>query len=168
MNFKTLAAAAIIAALPMAASASVVLLDDGTTLIGSGETVEGLFLATADGGAGDFQHNFELETDGAGSALVTVNLGLIDAFEGLVAQWLNTDTNAVLSSVAITGVETTLSTTFVDPDSLNQTLQILWTGSLKGTGFDGTITVSTVPVPAGLLLMGTALAGLGMTRRKKA
>lgn len=35
-------------------------------------------------------------------------------------------------------------------------------------GFVDDITVSSVPVPAGLLLMGTALAGLGMVRRKKA
>lgn len=33
--------------------------------------------------------------------------------------------------------------------------------------FEATITLSAVPVPAGLLLMGTALAGLGLVRRKK-
>lgn len=41
-------------------------------------------------------------------------------------------------------------------------------GLLTNDGFSlDDIAVSTVPVPAGLLLMGTALAGLGMVRRRK-
>jgi hypothetical protein len=170
MNFKSLiAAATIAAAAPMTASAVTVFADDGTTSVGVGESVEGQFLALGQGGAGDYRHTFELADEGNGEALVTIDVDVVlPSFVGLVAQWLDAaDNSNVLSSIVITDNVTTLSTTFGGSNSLNQVLQLLWTDSTKGTGFDGRITVSTVPVPAGLLLMGTALAGLGLTRRRK-
>ena len=169
MNYKALIAAAAIAAAPMAASASVVIFDDEATALGAGETFEASFAFIADGMGGDFRHTFNLSEEGTGEALVTINAITLGQFEGLVAQWLNAADDSVIATVDLDSITTTtLSTTFEDPNSLSQVLQILWTDSVKGAGFDGSVTVSTVPVPAGLLLMGTALAGLGMTRRKKA
>ena len=57
------------------------------------------------------------------------------------------------------------------------TLTVTWEGvteSSIGTGvlqadfeFDSLVITSPVPVPAGVLLMGTALAGFGVMRRRK-
>jgi hypothetical protein len=174
MNIKTLLVATAVAALPMMASAAVVpvISDDPMgatpTVIGSGENFAATFFVfSPDGGAGDFEHTFQLETDGSGSANVTIDLLNAGQFTDLVAQWLNADTLVEIAAATLTtGIQTTLATTFVDPNSLNQVLKISWTDSVKGVGFDGSVQISTVPVPAGLLLMGTALAGLGLTRRK--
>lgn len=169
MNYKALiAAAAAAAVLPMTASATTVFADGGTTSVGAGDSVSGFFLALGDGGAGTYEHTFQLDDEGDGSARVTIDASLIASFAGLVAEWLESDGTTVVNSAVITDEITTLTTTFEDPGTLTQILRLSWDESIKGTGFDGTITVSTVPVPAGLLLMGTALAGLGMTRRKKA
>jgi len=59
---------------------------------------------------------------------------------------------------------TTLDTTFVAPN-LTQYIQFAWDGSSAGAGFD--FSVSAVPVPAGALLLGTALVGLGFARSRK-
>lgn len=42
---------------------------------------------------------------------------------------------------------------------------VRWTGAAPLTDFD--VRIQAVPVPAGVLLMGTALAGFGVMRRKK-
>jgi hypothetical protein len=174
MNIKTLTAAAVFAALPMMASAATVpvISDDPTganpTMISAGENFAAtFFIFSGDGGAGDFDHTFQLSDDGTGNANVTIDALNAGQFTDLVAKWLNADTNVVIASAALnSGVQTTLATTFADPDSLNQVLQISWTDSVKAVGFDGSVQISTVPVPAGLLLLGTALAGLGLARRK--
>lgn len=58
-----------------------------------------------------------------------------------------------------------------DNGPLNATVDFAAATPTQGksdTTFQATVTLSAVPLPAGLLLMGTALAGFGMVRRKKA
>jgi hypothetical protein len=73
----------------------------------------------------------------------------------------------VISWAPIVPVETDLSTIFVDPDLLNQTLSVSWTDSLAGAGFDIDVVVSSVPLPAGALLLLTAVGGLGAVRGRR-
>jgi hypothetical protein len=165
MNFTTLVAAATLATMPLMASAvTTTILDDQATIIDA-TNVDELFLFDAHTENGDFNHTFTLPNDGSGIATVSVTPNILNLFETFVASWLGADTP---TSVDLTTGATSLATTFADQTSLSQTLNLTWTLK-KGVDnfiFDGDVTISTVPVPAGLLLMGTALAGLGLTRRK--
>ena len=166
MNYTTLIAAAALATLPvMAQAAFVPITDDGASTISGAN--DDIFTFNVIPGDGDFNHEFTLTNDGNGTAEVSLTTGIAAGFVGLVAQWLAADGSVLSSAGPDANGDIILSTAFVGPASLIQTLNISWTSVAKGVpDFDGQVTVSTVPVPAGLLLMGTALAGLGLTRRK--
>ena len=104
-----------------------------------------------------------------GNAQATIANLVAGTFSGLTMEWVNSDTAGVISSSTITPIITNLGTTFIDPDSLNQTLRISWTDSLNGAGFGAEAVFSPVPIPAAVWLFGSGLLGLvGMARRKKA
>lgn len=121
-----------------------------------------------------FQHTFDMKLAGTGASTVTISLNALSLVQGLTMSWIDALTNTVLSSTPVTGSDVSLTTKFEDPDTLIQTMKVSWTGVKPNpvTGkppaaFDGDVALTTVPLPAGLLLMGTALAGLGIVRRRK-
>lgn len=56
-------------------------------------------------------------------------------------------------------------TAFSGPNDLSQWLVMAWAGSLAGATFD--VEISAVPLPAGLLLIITAFAGLAIVGRRR-
>ena len=158
MNIKSVMAAAVVATLPMAASAALVTIaDGGTTLVTMGDVYQFDVVTNA----GDFQHTFTVASDSAGVASVSLNDIIAPFFDGVTVEW---SVGGVV--VADGGEDELVSTTFADPGSLTQLLTISWVEAPADSTFDGAVSISSVPVPAGLLLMGTALAGFGVLRRK--
>ena len=156
MNYKSLIAATAVASLPMMASATTVEAIDhnGTTNVPFDTIYEfDVQIAT-----GRFSHTFIVDSDAEGVGQVSLTDLIANVFTGLTVSWSNGATG---------GANELVTTDFVDPGSLTQTLDITWDSTLSSKDFDGAVQISAVPVPAGLLLMGTALAGLGVMRRKK-
>ena len=158
MKLSTTIAAAAIATMPVVASAALVtILDGGTTLVTMGDVYQFDVVTNA----GDFQHTFTVASDSAGIASVSLNDIIAPFFDGVSVEW---SVGGVV--VANGGEDDLVSTTFTDPGSLTQLLTISWAEAPADSTFDGAVSISSVPVPAGLLLMGTALAGFGVLRRK--
>lgn len=120
---------------------------------------------SAAGGAGTYAVDFTSTVDpldAIANASVTV---LVEGlFDNLNVEWVNTGTNAVLASEVVTAPSVSIQTTFGTPN-LDQTLVFSWTSSQVGAGFD--FDVSAVPLPAGGLLLLTALGGMAVLRRRR-
>ena len=131
-------------------------------------TSDNLFVGVAkdtDGGAGSYSVNFISPLDpvqGKANASVTPRIGGL--FQNLTMSWVDSATNTILATTAVTAGVSNLTTTFTAP-RLSQNLVFSWTGSTANVGFD--FDVSAVPVPAAGLLLLTALGGLGFARRRK-
>ena len=176
--FKTLKtmAIALAAALLMTGTASAV-----TTVTAGGGPYDiksdNLFIgtATSPGGPGSYAVDFFSPVDplgGTANASVTVNV--FGLFRGLTMSWVDTANHSnVFATIDILGdgFQTTLKTLFSSAStSLNQTLLFSWSyaqppknGGTIGFDFD----VAAVPLPAGGILLLTALGGLGLMRRRK-
>ena len=151
------------------AQAVTVMVDGDSIAIGSGFDTEFIGNVVAGGGAGSWAVDFLSNEAAFGNAQATITNLVAGTFSGLTMEWVNSDTAGVISSSTITPIITNLGTTFIDPDSLNQTLRISWTDSLNGAGFGAEVVFSPVPIPAAVWLFGSGLLGLvGMARRKKA
>ncbi|MBU3261826.1 VPLPA-CTERM sorting domain-containing protein [Roseovarius sp. PS-C2] len=131
-------------------------------------TSDNLFLgaATSNGGAGSYSVNFFSPIDPVlGKANASVTLKVLGTFSGLTMSWVDAATNTVLQSTAVLAdVTTNLNTMFTAPN-LNQNLVFNWTDSAQGVTFD--FDVAAVPLPAGGVLLLTALGGLGLARRRR-
>lgn len=160
--------AAVIA--PLGVSAAVVTEGGGPYDVSSEALFTGVAVSDA-GGAGSYILDFftpgvtiDAEADAAVTQ-ATVN----QSFTGLSMSWV--DGLALNTIVSASGVDT-LSTVF-DMTFPTQQLRFDWTDSVAGQGFRFDVTttggVSTIPVPASLLLLLSGIGGLGLfgARRKR-
>lgn len=178
MKIQTLALAAVIAAAPFAANAVTGI--SASDFTGNPDQVAGaydagvncgddLFLGAfeAQGGAGSATVIFEAcETPVDGNAIATVNIAAAGTFANLTMSW-GDETATITDGVGglISGTEVSLFTEFTAANPTRE-LEFTWTDSVNKVGFDFAVDITPVPVPAGFLLLGTALAGFGLIRRK--
>lgn len=164
MKLKSMALAAALAVAPFAANAITFGVSDGDAYdITSDSSFNGI--VTAGGGAGTFTVEFSSPVDPlAADVEMTINSLHLSGFTGLTVAWLDAGMNALVGPEAAAIGSNVLSTVFTAPN-LTQYVQFAWDGSQAQAGFD--FSVSAVPVPAGALLLGTALVGLGFARSRK-
>lgn len=171
MKLNAFITAAVLAAMPLMAGAATI-----STNIADAPTLNDVFGANnpyhfsgefANEAAGSISYVFENTT--ASSIVLSVAEGTVQqtaagsfGAPGVVLSWAAGESDTVDSGVNgfIGPVSTFIAAGATD------TLTVTW-GAVSGiTDIDFTV-VSTVPVPAGVLLMGTALAGFGVMRRRK-
>ncbi len=178
MNFKTLVAAAAIAISPLVANAATFVEDGGTYSISPGDEFFGDVKKSEIKKIDFWSVKFESTADPLDAgASATIGDVVFKQFKDLTMWWISandwdgTEENLAaaaanaLDSIAITPLQTSLATTFESPLNLDQYLVVTWSDAKKNAAFD--IEVTAVPLPAGILLMGTALAGFGVMRRRK-
>lgn len=168
MNIKSLAVAAVLGALPVAASAITLnpannIADGGTyDLSGGPFNWDADFSDGDSGGSVSFTFNNDLsnvaETEAAGTVLQFIG----DFAGGVSASWSGGDSDSVASGTSgMFYVATNIA--FGGSDSL----MISWGDVTGNADIDFAVKTSVIPVPAGVILLGTALAGLGFARRSK-
>lgn len=173
MKLKTLAAAAIIAAAPFAANAYSInsisnIANGGTYDIASGPYY---WDASFDGGDGSGSVSFTFTNTTGSDAHVQIADGTVGQSNvgqfagGVTASWAQGGSANIAGSNTSVGGGFSISTFIAD--NTTDVLTINWAGA---TGFKSDIdfTIAAVPLPAGVLLLGTALVGAGAfaSRRK--
>lgn len=174
MNMKAiLTAGALAVSMPFAASAAQLIVDGGEYSISEGSEFFGnVGGASNGGGAGSWSVLFDATTDPlTAGASATIGNIVLSQFTDLTMEWIAESDGFVLASAAVTTDDFSLTTVFTEVgvlagDDNPQFLVLSWSDSSEGAGFD--VEVAAVPLPAGVLLMGTALAGFGVMRRRKA
>ena len=136
-------------------------------------TSDTLFTGAVDSGAGGAgSYIVEFTWPGGPSVLgiadaAVTNATVQDSFTGLMMSWID---GASLNSITSTTGVDSLSTLFSEANPIQQ-LRFDWTDSVSNQSFrfDVTTSVETgvIPLPASFLLLGTALAGFGVLRRRK-
>lgn len=117
------------------------------------------------GGAGTYSVAFTSSVDPLDAiANASVTVLVAGLFDDLIVEWRDTVTTAVLASEVVVAPTVAIQTTFGTPN-LDQTLVFSWSASDVGAGFD--FDVSAVPLPAGGLLLLTALGGMAVVRRRR-
>lgn len=169
-SVKALAAAALFA-LPMSAGAVTVsgdVADGGMTNISIGDVFQMEIDGDASDGAGDASFGFT-----ASEELVTIETNSFNpttGFTGAVVKWTeNSDgTGAVYGT--ITGAALLAGDALEVYFGAGETKWLFasWTNVVSnGSNFDLRVEAANVPLPAGVVLMGTALAGFGIARRRR-
>lgn len=159
--------AACAALLPMAASASTVVIQGGGPYDVQSDNLFFGMVSSGAGGAGSFTVDF---FNPSGSVTAIADAAVTSAavntlFTDLNISWLDGVTLNTIVQVA--GVDT-LSTLFTDMFQ-SQRLVFDWSDSIAGTGFgfDVETEISEVPIPAALPLFFSALFGLGFASRSR-
>ncbi len=167
-KFAGLAAAAVIASGMAATSAGAVTVtsNNGSYNVPGDDTQFIGDVKDASGGAGTYKVTFNAAGAGSGTAKVTIGEIVASTFADLTMSWVGAD-SSVLETTAVTPVVTNLSTFFLDPGSLSQSLVFSWTDSLVNAGFDFEVEVSPIPLPAAGLMLLTAIGGLGAIRSRR-
>jgi len=176
MKLTSIALAATLAAAPFAANALTIIAPSSTGAAGTldlgncgDDSYSGIVLGDGDNNtANPYSVEFASCTTPADSqAHVTIGTNVAGTFFNLVGAWSAGETVAITdgSGALLNGEVLDIFTTFTDTTN-PQSLTFSWTNSIKGAGFDYEVSIATVPLPAGVLLLGTALAGLGFARRK--
>ncbi len=152
---------------PLGVSASTVTVQGGGPYDVTSDTFfTGIVQSTADG-AGSYVLDFFTPGDTVNAiADAAVTAGTVNqSFTGLTMSWI--DGLNLNTLVSATGVDS-LSTVF-DLNFPVQQLVFNWTDStaLAGFRFDVETSVAAVPLPASLILFGSALAGLGVFGRRR-
>ena len=182
MSLKLAFAATLLAALPVSAGA--VSYSDATNIYDNGRndganhsyefgTGPHIFGVTVDN-PDDYWHHYHFQFDFTsastkGVAAYVKTLQVTAGFKNLQVGWENGDWLRIDDMFS---GELNLST--VLPSNGYDTLVVTWDGMtdgfIDGHADDGTahlsVEVAAVPVPAGFVLLGTALAGLGLARRR--
>ena len=175
MNFRTLAAAALVAIAPAAAGAYSVNPNSNLAAGGSYDIGGGPYYwdASFNGNDGSGSVSFTFSNTSGSDAHVqiadgTVGQSFAGSFAGgVTASWASGDTAFVPGATTSVGGGWSIATFIADGAS--DVLTISWAGA-QGFKSDIDFTVSAVPLPAGVLLLGTALVGAGAfaSRRKTA
>ena len=178
-KFRAAVAAAALALAPLGAGAAT-MIDGGTTNI-TGTAMQNFGSNMADTGVGDagsWTHTFTLDKAGSGTGVAQITFANFSAFVNPVLKWLDADMN-VLSSANVQGVSCQfvptqtcgvggVSTTFDDPDTLTQNFMFSWgAGTGADAGFDLSVAITPIPLPAAGLMLLTALGGMALMRRRR-
>lgn len=188
MSFKSLLIGAVFAtALPIASSAAVLPMCDATgtqniaapNLTNNGNVYNCQFNLTAPANSsGTYQYNFLANPTPTAAMATNVQLSSgnssLAGVTGTVQWWEADAFGALVSLISSTAMSIQSSftfgadamTNFADAGPDYQSLVIDWSG-FSGPSLDVNVQVNQVPLPAGVLLMGTALAGFGVMRRRK-
>lgn len=164
-TFVAVAAFVVAAFVSVPASAVTVIVDGGDYDINSDSVFGGTLLPA--GGAGSWTVQFDSSFDVEATSMVTLSTPRADSFTDLAMGWYENDAGSVGALLAWASVGdglTTLSTLFTNPN-LSQFLRVSWADSTAGLGFD--IDVVAVPLPASLLLIMAAFAGLAFVGRPR-
>lgn len=163
---KALLFAAIMLAPAMASATTIVVEGGGPYDVTSDTLFTGIVISFA-GGPGTYTVDFVSPGAAiaaiADAAVTTADIDTI--FTDLTMSWLD---GASLNTLVLSPGIDTLSTVFSGA-FLSQRLQFSWTDSvqLAGFGYDVSTAPAPVPLPASVLLLGAALAGLGLLRRRR-
>ncbi|SMX46471.1 VPLPA-CTERM sorting domain-containing protein [Actibacterium lipolyticum] len=173
MKLGTTIAAAVLATVPFFANAATVentgvsnlanggsyVLEDeaawfwqATSLVGSGTT------------AYDASFEFTSAVGKATTAIAAVELS--GSFVGLEADWTDENGAVLYTYTFVDNGVVSVGSSDVVIGNGPSTLNISWDG-IEGSAAQINVQLSAVPLPAGLVLLGSALGGLGLSRRRR-
>jgi len=169
MYVRSIIAAAALSLSSLAASAATINPGDSVDVLASAYN----FQETFDNGTAGGVYDFVFNNTSATSVAVTIAFATVKQL-GSIAYFVGGVTTEFLggsSRFTAQGVldAFTISTVIAagGSDTLRVTFGDVVTSFGAQTDIDFTVVASAVPVPAGLLLLGTALGGLGFARRRK-